>query len=97
MTTSNRQLNFLWHIMSVLAAGRRTALVQPANVMFEGGAGEAIRRRLLQAVNLHTVLRLPIGIVCKQGVKANVLFFDPLQASAERATREVWFYNFRTN
>ncbi len=76
MTTSNKQLNFLQHIMTVLAENGRAAVVMPDNVLFEGGAGETIRRRLLHNFDFHTLVRLPTGIFYKQGVKANVLFFD---------------------
>ena len=72
-------------------------MVVPDNVLFEGGAGEIIRRKLLTTCNLHTILRLPTGIFYKPGVKANVLFFDKRPASAETQTRTVWIYDFRTN
>ena len=83
VTTSNKQLNFLQHIMTVLAENGRAAVVMPDNVLFEGGAGETIRRRLLHNFDFHTLLRLPTGIFYKQGVKANVLFFDKKRVSAE--------------
>ena len=67
------------------------------NVLFEGGAGEVIRKKLLETTDLHTILRLPTGIFYKPGVKANVIFFDKKPASAERQTKEVWIYDFRTN
>ena len=76
VTTSNKQLNFLQHIMTVLAPNGEAAVVLPDNVLFEGGAGETIRRRLFNNFDFHTLLRLPTGIFYKQGVKANVLFFD---------------------
>src|SRR5437016_5328021 len=75
-STSNKQLNFLQHIRSMLKIGGRAAVVLPDNVLFEGGAGETIRRRLLEECNVHTLLRLPTGIFYAQGVKANVAFFD---------------------
>lgn len=75
-TTTNKQLNFLQHIMSLTAVGGRAAVVLPDNVLFEGGAGEKIRRKLLDEFDLHTVLRLPTGIFYAGGVKANVLFFE---------------------
>ncbi|MFG1879379.1 class I SAM-dependent DNA methyltransferase [Sphaerisporangium sp. NPDC049003] len=75
-TTTNKQLNFLQQIMSVLKIDGRAAVVLPDNVLFEGGAGEAIRRRLLKELDVHTLLRLPTGIFYAGGVKANVLFFD---------------------
>ena len=89
--TSNNQLNFLQHIMLLLKVGGRAAVVLPDNVLFEGGAGETIRRRLLADYDLHTVLRLPTGIFYAQGVRANVLFF-----TRGGPTRETWFYDYRT-
>lgn len=97
VTTSNKQLNFLQHIMTVLASNGEAAVVLPDNVLFEGGAGETIRRRLLQNFDFHTLLRLPTGIFYKQGVKANVLFFDKKPPSETAATRELWIYDLRTN
>jgi type I restriction enzyme M protein len=97
VTTSNKQLNFLQHIMSALAPEGEAAVVLPDNVLFEGGAGETIRRRLLQECDVHTLLRLPTGIFYKQGVKANVLFFDKKPPSEEAATNELWIYDLRTN
>ena len=90
--TSNNQLNFLQHMMLMLKVGGRAAVVLPDNVLFEGGAGETIRKRLLSDFNLHTILRLPTGIFYAQGVKANVLFFTKGQP-----TKEVWFYDYRTD
>ncbi|MCX4824709.1 SAM-dependent methyltransferase [Streptomyces sp. NBC_01142] len=72
-TTTNKQLNFLQHIMSLMEIDGRAAVVLPDNVLFEGGAGEKIRRRLLKEFDLHTLLRLPTGIFYAGGVKANVL------------------------
>lgn len=89
--TKNNQLNFLQHIMLMLKTGGRAAVVLPDNVLFEGNAGETIRRRLLTDFNLHTILRLPTGIFYAQGVKANVLFFTKGQS-----TKEIWFYDYRT-
>lgn len=97
VTTSNKQLNFLQHIMTVLAPNGEAAVVMPDNVLFEGGAGETIRRRLLQNFDFHTLLRLPTGIFYKQGVKANVLFFDKKPPSEAAATKELWIYDLRTN
>ncbi len=97
VTTSNKQLNFLQHIMTVLAAEGEAAVVLPDNVLFESGAGEAIRRRLLKTFDFHTLLRLPTGIFYKQGVKANVLFFDRKPPSEEYATKDLWIYDLRTN
>jgi len=96
-TTSNKQLNFVQHIRSMLKIGGQAGVVVPDNVLFEGGAGETIRRRLLQECDVHTMLRLPTGIFYAQGVKANVLFFERKAASTEAATREMWVYDFRTN
>ncbi len=89
--TKNNQLNFLQHIMLMLKTGGRAAVVLPDNVLFEAGAGETIRKKLLADFNLHTILRLPTGIFYAQGVKANVLFFTKGQP-----TREIWFYDYRT-
>lgn len=97
VTTSNKQLNFVQHIRTMLKSNGRAAVVLPDNVLFEGGAGETIRKKLLETTNLHTILRLPTGIFYKQGVKANVLFFDNKTASKEVQTKEIWFYDFRTN
>jgi type I restriction enzyme M protein len=96
-TTSNKQLNFVQHIRSMLKIGGRAAVVLPDNVLFEGGAGETIRRRLLQECDVHTMLRLPTGIFYAQGVKANVLFFERKGAASQAATRELWVYDLRTN
>ena len=96
-TTSNKQLNFLQHICSLLKIDGKAAVVLPDNVLFEGGAGEIVRKRLLQSTELHTILRLPTGIFYAQGVKANVLFFDNKPASKDPWTKEVWIYDYRTN
>lgn len=90
--TKNNQLNFLQHMMLMLKTGGRAAVVLPDNVLFEAGAGETIRKRLLQDFNLHTVLRLPTGIFYAQGVKANVLFF-----TKGEPTKDIWFYDYRTD
>ncbi|MFI6847079.1 N-6 DNA methylase [Kitasatospora sp. NPDC050467] len=97
-TTTNKQLNFLQHIMSLMEMDGRAAVVLPDNVLFEGGAGEKVRRRLLQEFDLHTILRLPTGIFYAGGVKANVLFFDkkPPRSGDTPNTSEVWVYDFRT-
>ncbi|MEP4095798.1 class I SAM-dependent DNA methyltransferase [Reichenbachiella sp.] len=97
VTTSNKQLAFLQHIVTMLKENGRAAVVLPDNVLFEGGAGETIRKELLQRVNLHTILRLPTGIFYAQGVKSNVLFFDNKKASDSPQTKEIWFYDYRTN
>jgi type I restriction enzyme M protein len=96
-TSSNKQLNFLQHVRSLLKIDGRTAIVVPDNVLFEGGAGETIRRRLLHDCDVHTLLRLPTGIFYAQGVKANVLFFDRRIASEKPWTKKLWIYDFRTN
>ena len=96
-TSSNKQLNFLQHINTLLKATGKAAVVVPDNVLFEGGAGETIRKKLLETCDLHTILRLPTGIFYKPGVKANVIFFDKRPASPERQTKEIWFYDLRTN
>lgn len=96
-TSSNKQLNFLQHINTLLKATGKAAVVVPDNVLFEGGAGETIRKKLLETCDLHTILRLPTGIFYKPGVKANVIFFDKRPASPERQTQEVWVYDLRTN
>lgn len=96
-STSNKQLNFIQHIKSMLKADGKAAVVVPDNVLFEGGAGEVVRKQLLQTTDLHTILRLPTGIFYAQGVKANVLFFDNKPASKEAWTRDVWYYDYRTN
>lgn len=96
-TSSNKQLNFLQHIRSMLKTTGLAAVVLPDNVLFEGGAGETVRKRLMETTELHTILRLPTGIFYAQGVKANVVFFDNKPASKNAWTREVWFYDYRTN
>lgn len=96
-TTSNKQLNFVQHIMTILDINGRAAVVLPDNVLFEGGAGEILRRKLLNDFDLHTMLRLPTGIFYAQGVKANVLFFDKKPASEAPWTRRLWVYDLRTN
>lgn len=97
-STSNKQINFLQHIMTILNTHGRAAVVVPDNVLFEGGAGEKVRRKLLNEFNLHTILRLPTGIFYAQGVKANVIFFDkhPPLDNGHR-TDDIWVYDFRTN
>ena len=97
VTTSNKQLNFVQHIKTILDINGRAAVVLPDNVLFEGGAGEAIRRRLLREFDVHTLLRLPTGIFYAGGVKANVLFFDKRPAAEQPSTRTLWVYDLRTN
>jgi type I restriction enzyme M protein len=96
-TTSNKQLNFVQHVRSMLKADGKAAVVVPDNVLFEGGAGETVRKRLLDTTDLHTILRLPTGLFYAQGVKANVIFFDNKPASKDPWTKEIWIYDFRTN
>ena len=96
-TSSNKQLNFVQHINTILKATGKAAVVVPDNVLFEGGAGETVRQKLLDTTDLHTILRLPTGIFYKPGVKANVIFFDKRPASPERQTKEIWIYDLRTN
>ena len=96
-TTSNKQLNFLQHVKSCLKMQGRAAIVVPDNVLFEGGAGETVRRELLKQCDVHTLLRLPTGSFYAQGVKANVLFFDRKPASEKPWTDKLWIYDFRTN
>jgi type I restriction enzyme M protein len=96
-TTSNKQLNFLQHVRSLLTINGRAAIVVPDNVLFEGGAGETVRRRLLEQCDVHTLLRLPTGIFYAGGVKANVLFFDRKPPSETPWTQKLWIYDFRTN
>ena len=96
-STSNKQLNFLQHIFTILKQHGRAAVVLPDNVLFEGGAGETIRRELLKQADVHTLLRLPTGIFYAQGVKANVLFFDRKPAQEKPWTQKVWIYDLRTN
>jgi type I restriction enzyme M protein len=96
-TTSNKQLNFVQHIRSMLKTTGQAAVVLPDNVLFEGGAGETVRKKLLEMTDLHTILRLPTGIFYAQGVKANVVFFDNKPSSKDPWTKEVWVYDYRTN
>jgi type I restriction enzyme M protein len=96
-TTSNKQLNFLQHVKTILKINGRAAIVVPDNVLFEGGAGETIRKKLLSDFDVHTLLRLPTGVFYAQGVKANVLFFDKKPASEKAWTEKLWVYDLRTN
>jgi type I restriction enzyme M protein len=96
-STSNKQLNFLQHVFTILKQHGRAAVVLPDNVLFEGGAGETIRRELLKQADVHTLLRLPTGIFYAQGVKANVLFFDRKPAQEKPWTQKLWIYDLRTN
>jgi type I restriction enzyme M protein len=96
-SSSNKQLNFVQHVKTLLTINGVAAVVVPDNVLFEGGAGETVRRRLLEECDVHTLLRLPTGVFYAQGVKANVLFFDRKPAAEAPWTRELWVYDLRTN
>jgi len=96
-STSNKQLNFVQHIYTLLKIDGRAAMVVPDNVLFEGGAGEKVRRNLLQKCRVHTLLRLPTGIWYSPGVKANVIFFDKKEGRPEAWTDRLWVYDLRTN
>ena len=96
-TTSNKQLNFVQHVRSLLKQNGTAAMIVPDNVLFEGGAGETVRRNLLQQCDCHTLLRLPTGVFYAQGVKANVLFFDRKPGSIDPWTQKLWIYDLRTN
>src|SRR2546421_1108411 len=96
-STSNKQLNFLQHVKTLLKPEGRAAIVVPDNVLFEVGAGETVRRKLLDECDVHTLLRLPTGLFYAQGVKANVLFFDRKPPAEKPWTKELWIYDFRTN
>jgi len=96
-TTSNKQLNFVQHIKTLLKIHGNAAVVIPDNVLFEGGAGETIRRKLMHECDVHTLLRLPTGVFYAQGVKANVIFFDKKPASEKPWTEKLWIYDLRTN
>jgi type I restriction enzyme M protein len=96
-TTSNKQLNFLQHVKTLLKINGKATIVVPDNVLFEGGAGETVRRKLLHECDVHTLLRLPTGVFYAQGVKANILFFDRKPASEKPWTEKLWIYDLRTN
>ena len=96
-SSSNKQLNFLQHIRAMLKTTGCAAVVLPDNVLFESGPGEIVRKKLMETTELHTILRLPTGIFYAQGVKANVLFFDNRPAGKSTATKDVWYYDYRTN
>ncbi len=95
--TGNKQLNFVQHMYSLLAIDGRAAVVLPDNVLFEGGAGEKVRKNLLEKCTVHTILRLPTGIWYANGVKANVVFFDKKEGRAKPWTDKLWVYDLRTN
>jgi type I restriction enzyme M protein len=96
-TTSNKQLNFLQHVKTILKINGKVGIVVPDNVLFEGGAGETVRKKLLAECDVHTLLRLPTGVFYAQVVKANVLFFDRKPASEKPWTNKLWIYDLRTN
>lgn len=96
-TTSNKQLNFVQHIRTMLKTTGVAAVVLPDNVLFEGGAGELVRKKILETTDLHTILRLPTGIFYANGVKANVVFFDAKPSAKDPWTKEIWYYDYRTN
>ena len=96
-TTSNKQLNFVQHIATLLKINGSAAVVVPDNVLFEGGAGETVRRRLLAGFDVHTLLRLPTGLFYAQGVKANVIFFEKKPGREKAWTDKIWIYDLRTN
>jgi len=96
-STSNKQLNFVQHVHTILEMHGRAAVVVPDNVLFEGGAGEIVRRKLLHDCDVHTLLRLPTGVFYAQGVKANVLFFDKKPGGEQPWTEKLWIYDLRTN
>ena len=89
--TSDNQVNFLQHIMSIVKTGGRVAVVLPDNVLTDGGATAKVREKLLKDFNLHTILRLPTGIFYANGVKTNVLFFEK-----GKPTEDIWVYDYRT-
>jgi type I restriction enzyme M protein len=97
VTTSNKQLNFVQHIKSMLKTIGMAAVVLPDIVLFDGGAGETVRKKLFETTNLHTILNLPTGIFFVNGVKANVLFWNGKPSSTDPWTKEVWVYDYRTN
>lgn len=90
--TSDNQVNFLQHIMSIVKTGGRVGVVLPDSVLTDGGATKKVRDKLMKGYNLHTILRLPTGIFYANGVKTNVLFFDK-----GKPTKDIWVYDYRTN
>jgi len=96
-TTSNKQLNFLQHIKTILKINGTAAVIIPDNVLFEGGAGETVRKKLLNEFDFHTLLRLPTGLFYAKRVKANVMFFQKKKKSEKAATEKLWIYDLRTN
>lgn len=98
-TTANKHLNFLQHAKTIMKVNGRCAIVIPDNVLFEGGAGVTIRKKMLEELDCHTLIRLPPGIFYAGGVKANVLFFNkkPARTDGMPWTSKLWIYDFRTN
>ena len=94
--TSNKQLSFLQHIYLGLKLGGRAAVVLPDNVLFEENTGQDIRKDLMGKCNLHTILRLPMGIFYAPGVNTNVLFFTRGKTEKDN-TKMVWIYDMRTD
>jgi type I restriction enzyme M protein len=94
--TSNKQLNFLQHVYSMLKPGGRCAIVLPDNALFESGAAATIRRRLMEFCDVHTILRLPPGLFYAQGVNSNVVFFDALVPGTQ-PLGDLWIYDLRTD
>ena len=97
VTTSNKQLNFLQHVKTLLKINGNVAIILPDNVLFEGGSGETVRKKLVAEFDVHTLLRLPTGVFYSLGVKANVLFFDKKSANEKPWTEKLWIYDLRTN
>src|SRR5439155_18365716 len=91
--STNKQLNFLQHVFTILKQHGRAAIVVPDNLLLQGGAGETVRRELLKQADVHTLLRLPTGIFYAQGVNANVLFFDRKPAAEKPWTTKLWIYD----
>lgn len=89
--TSDNQVNFLQHIMSIVKTGGRVGVVLPDSVLTDTGATAQVREKLLKDYNLHTILRLPTGIFYANGVKTNVLFFEKGEP-----TKDIWVYDYRT-
>lgn len=97
VSTTNKQLNFVQHVKTLLKEHGLAAMVVPDNVLFEGGAAEKVRKSLLNQYDVHTLLRLPTGIFYANGVKANVIFFEARPARREAWTDKLWIYDLRTN
>ena len=97
VTSSNKQLNFLQHVKTLLKINGNAAIILPDNVLFEGGSGETVRKKLVAEFDVHTLLRLPTGVFYSLGVKANVLFFDKKSANEKPWTEKLWIYDLRTN